>query len=395
MTERERVLTLLRGGRPDRVPWLGDLAYWATALVGRGLKPAGIAGCDEYFDRPERCTIDQTIERAVGFQRSTAYVDWHRNLGVGFYLQGYFPFKTIVEDCRVKELREGNRRLREIVTPKGTLRECWQWMPDDFTEGPVEHLVKSVSDLPAYRYLHEHTRYEPDYDLARERMAQLRGNGAGVMLAYLPKSPLMQMVALDAGIMAVVEMTMDDPDLLAETIAAVKASHDRSARIAVDSPAEVLMMPENLSSEVVGTSLFEQFMRPYQTEWAAAIRAAGKYSCIHMDGTLKGLLRQECTVGLTFIEAMTPAPVGDLAVADWAAFCGNHDTILWGGIPGGFFTPLVSDEAFDEHVKRTLEIMRKAPRYVLGVADQVPPSGLDSRVRRVRELVDEYGAYEA
>ena len=32
-------------------------------------------------------------------------------------------------------------------------------------------------------------------------------------------------------------------------------------------------------------------------------------------------------------------------------------------------------------------------RYVLGVADQVPPSGLESRVRRVAELVEEYGSY--
>ena len=28
MKERERVLTLLSGGKPDQVPWFGDLAYW-------------------------------------------------------------------------------------------------------------------------------------------------------------------------------------------------------------------------------------------------------------------------------------------------------------------------------------------------------------------------------
>ena len=72
MTERKRVLTLLAGGRPDRVPWFGDLDYWATSLIGRGLKPAG-------------------------FKESDAYIDWHRDLRVGFYLQGYFPFKTIVK----------------------------------------------------------------------------------------------------------------------------------------------------------------------------------------------------------------------------------------------------------------------------------------------------------
>ena len=369
MTSRERVLAVLKGLRPDRVPWFGDLDYWSTALVGRGLKPPG-------------------------FQKDPAYIDWHMDLGVGFYLQGYFPFKTIIEDCEVKEWKEGVRRYRGITTPEGSLRECWQGMPDDFTEGPIEHLVKSTADLPAYQYLHAHTRYVTDYGFAGQRSEQVRKTGAGLMLAYLPKSPLMQMVALDAGIMAVVEMVTDDEALFAETLDAVKLSHDRAARLAVDSPAEVLMMPENLSSEVVGPALFEQFMRPYQTEWASAIKAAGKFSCIHLDGTLKGLLRQECTVGLTFIEAMTPAPAGDLRIDDWADFCGNPETVLWGGIPGIYFTALVDDEEFDRHVRHVLSVMRRSPRYVLGVADQVPPNGLESRVRRVHELVDECGAYE-
>jgi hypothetical protein len=368
MNERERVLTLLSGGQPDRVPWCGDLDYWATALVGRGQKPQG-------------------------FQKSPEYIDWHLNLGLGFYLQGYFPFHTIIEDCAVKEWREGNRRYRQIETPKGNLRECWTWMPNDFTEGPTEHLLKSVKDLPAYQFMLAHTRYEPDYAFACERKTQLEKTGAGVMLAYLPKSPLMQMVALDAGITAVVEMFSDDMDLFAETVAIVQSSHDRAARIAVDSPAEILMMPENLSSEVVGPSLFERFMRPYQTQWAEAIRQAGKFSCIHLDGTLKGLLRQESTVGLTFIEAMTPAPVGDLAVENWASYRGESKTIFWGGIPGLYFTELVHDDEFDRHVRQVLSIMRREPRYALGIADQAPPGTLESRIRRVRELVDECGAY--
>lgn len=58
-----------------------------------------------------------------------------------------------------------------------------------------------------------------------------------------------------------------------------------------------------------------------------------------------------------------------------------------------FFTELVSDQDFDAHVHRVLEVMRSEPRYVLGVADQVPPGGLERRVRRVRELVEEYGTY--
>jgi hypothetical protein len=107
---------------------------------------------------------------------------------------------------------------------------------------------------------------------------------------------------------------------------------------------------------------------------------------------MKGLLRETCSTSLTFIEALTPAPAGDLEIEKWAECSGNSRTILWGGLPGIFFTGLVSDEDFDAHVRHVLEVMRSEPRYVLGVADQVPPDGLERRVRRVRELVEEYGA---
>ncbi len=366
VTERERLLAILNGRQPDQVPWFGDLDYWATALVGRGQKPED-------------------------FKASGAYIDWHRDLGVGFYLQGFFPFKTIIENCEVKDWHDGHARMRRIETPHGALQECWTWIPDSFTEGPTEHFVKSPADLPAYRFVLENTRYEPDYAFAEVRKEQI--GDMGVLLAYLPKSPFMQLVALDAGIMAVTEIFMDAPDELAATIDSLRESHDRAARLSVESPVEVLMIPENLSSESVGPHFFDLYMKDYQQEWAAAIKAAGKFSCIHLDGTLKGLMREEAHVGLSFLEALTPAPVGDLAVEDWADWVGETDTILWGGIPGVHFTDKVSDEDFERHVRQVLEVMSSEPRYVLGVADQVPPDGLESRVRRVRELVDEFGCY--
>ena len=66
MTIRESVLTLLHGKQPNKVPWLGDLDYWATALVGRGQKPQG-------------------------FQRSPAYIDWHMDLGLDTIFKDIFP----------------------------------------------------------------------------------------------------------------------------------------------------------------------------------------------------------------------------------------------------------------------------------------------------------------
>jgi hypothetical protein len=203
----------------------------------------------------------------------------------------------------------------------------------------------------------------------------------------------MHLVALEAGIEAVTVARLNAPEEFAVTLGVMKNSFDVAAQIAVDSPAEALMIPENLSAEMVGPRFFELYMRSYQEEWIRAIGKAGKCSFIHMDGTLRGLLREQASTGVAVIEAMTPAPVGDLGVAQWADRACNPKTILWGGIPGVYFTPHVSDDEFTRHVLEVLAVMRTAPRYVLGVADQVPPDALEERVRRVGDLTERYGNY--
>jgi uroporphyrinogen-III decarboxylase len=366
MTHRERLFAILEGKQPDILPWFGDLDYWANSLIKRGLKPGD-------------------------FIQSADYIQWHRDLNVGFYLQGYFPYKQIIEGCEVLEWNEGHKRYKEIRTAKGSVRECWEYIPASYTEGPVEHFMKSADDLPIMKHIYENSRFEPDYDFANKRKEQV--GDQGVVLCYTPKSPFMHLLALEAGIMSVTMTAMTQPDEFQELLEVMKTAFDQAAQIAVDSPAEVLMIPENLSSEMVGPEFFEAYMRAYQEEWTSKIREAGKYSYIHIDGTLKGLLKQEASVGFSVLEALTPYPVGDLKWEDLAGFVGDSKSILWGGIPGAYFTDNVSEEEFERHMIHMIELMIQEPRYVLGVADQVPPDGLEERVRRVGELVEQYGKY--
>ncbi|NMC37940.1 MAG: hypothetical protein GYA41_06430 [Bacteroidales bacterium] len=366
MSPRERILLLLKGGIPDQVPWFGDLDYWANSLIKRGYK-------------------------SEDFILSNEYINWHRELGVGFYLQGYFPYRQNYNNCSVKEWYEGLKHFREIDTPMGSVRECWEYIPSAFCEAPVEHFMKSETDIPIMKFIYENTSFEPDYAMADLRKKQV--GDQGIVLCYLPKSPFMHLVALEAGIVAVTMMALTATDEFTDLLDTMKRKFDIAAGIAVDSPAEVLMIPENLSSEMVGPEFFEMYMSGYQKEWASKIRAAGKYSFIHIDGTLAGLLRQEACVGFTVLEALTPYPVGDMKFEDLLPFIGNSSSILWGGIPGSYFTDCVSDEEFDNHVKYLLSIMTKKPLFVLGVADQVPPDGLERRVKRVSELVDKFGHY--
>ena len=367
MTPRERILTIFKGEQPDQVPWCGDLDYWANSLIKRGLKPNDFISSDDY-------------------------ITWHRELRVGFYLQGYFPYKQIYQNCEVNEWDEGLRHYKEIDTPIGSVQECWEYIPTSFSDGPIEHFMKSEEDIPVMKYIYENVRFEPDYEYAYQRLKQV--GDQGIVLCYLPKSPFMHLLALEAGVEAVTLAALTAPDEFNDLLDTMKKAFDQAAQIAVDSPAEVLMIPENLSSEMVGPDFFEMYMKDYQREWTLKIADAGKFSFIHIDGTLGGLLKQEAAVGFSVLEALTPYPVGDLKFEEIANIAHDSRSIFWGGIPGSYFTDCVSDEEFERHIKHVLSIMVSKPQFVLGVADQVPPNGLERRVKRVSELVDEFGKYQ-
>lgn len=384
MTSRERILGMLKGEKIDRIPWCADLAYWIDYLN------------DEHL-MPEKYLQDQTAQQKETLSQGLAapfngkgLLDLHRDLQTGFYLQGYFPFATIYDGVEVSTELHGTTRTTTVKTPYGDMQEVWEYGYNSHSWGPRIHMVKDEEDLKKVRYLYEHTYYEPDYQLARERN-QLIGD-AGVNLVYMPKSPVMEMIALRSGIEAVTYMIMDEPDEWNETMAVMEQKHDQACEIALRAPAECIMIPDNLSSGSIGRKFYREYAFDYSKKWTGRIRSAGKYSFVHLDGTVNPLLTEVCEAGFDVVEGLTPYPVGDMKYSQMRGLA-NDKAILWGGIPGGFFAPDYCDEAFDRYVITLIEEMLKDGRSVLAVGDQVVPGTAFERIKRVHELAETYGYY--
>ncbi len=364
MNNRERILSLLNRTAPDRVPWAGDLDYWYHSARTRGT----------------------LAEKYTG----NGYFQLNRDLGSGFYLQGHGPYRQANPGITFSDHEEGSQRIRTMHTPAGDLTEVQQYLPTSFSWGYVKHYVETPADLPAFRLYLESLEFTPAYEEAERRRGIIGDNG--VVLVYTPRSPFMEMVTTYIGIVNLVYLLADTPEAMAGIFTLMERKHDIAAEIAVNSPADCVMIPENLSSEVVGTPYYKRYLRPYEQRWIQRIREAGKFSFIHMDGTLKGLLRHVTETGFDVIEAVTPLPCGDIAMAE-AVEIARGETILWGGLPGLIFTPTFPEADFRQHVIDMLTLMKQRPNMVLGVADQVPPDGLLERVAQVAPLCDEYGRY--
>ena len=369
MTERERVLSILKHEKPDQLPWLADLDYLISSMKKSGTFP------QQY----QNTKLDDGLQKM------------HRDYGAGFYLPGFEPWKRRADGWDSKVENNCGTSITTITTPVGKLREVTQYSPISFSNGIREHLIKDIDDLKVFLWLTQHTTYVPDYEFARQRYETIGENG--IVLCYTPKSPLMELVALQAGIENVTYMMMDDEKEFSAILDELEEKADEACRIAVESPAECIMLPENISSECVA-SFYQPYMKRFHQKWTAQIRQSGKFSFVHQDGSVRGLVRQLSKEShFDVIEAITPFPAGDISIDEVAELV-DDSTILWGGIPGGMFNESsCSDEEFDKHVLHCIEVMTGAPRYVLGVADQVVPGSSERRIKRVRELVDQYGRY--
>jgi len=134
----------------------------------------------------------------------------------------------------------------------------------------------------------------------------------------------------------------------------------------------------------------KRFMAGGHKKRLERLHSAGTACAVHLDGVVRGLLPKLAAAGFDAVEALTPQPVGDLDVGEMRTVAGNDSVILWGGVPGIMFAPPYTWDDMEKHVVKTLGAW-KGSRFILGVADQVPPDGDIGFCPRIAELVENFG----
>jgi len=362
MNERERLLTVLKRGKPDRIPWFADLSYIYSSLEERGL-----------------------LEKK--YKGDEGYLNFHMDLGAGICFYAPFLWRTeYAKGIRYTENRDGDTKTSVWETPRGKIFSREHYSGTSFCWAYTKHFVETIEDLRIMLYIHENAEHFENYD-AFEKIDRL-WNGYGIACGCTPISsaPIQKLFSRWAGIENTMAIYVDNTLEFEEILERLAQSENEIFRIICASPAQYVEFPENLSSEVTGKNFFLQYNSPYYVKRNKELHAAGKLTGIHIDGTLSSCLPLLGDCGFDAAEAVTPAPVGDVRLEDLRKTAG--DIIIWGGLPGALFSPLYGEDIFESHLARTIDIAKEDGLFVIGVADQVPPDGLLSRVKKVREFLD-------
>ena len=162
--------------------------------------------------------------------------------------------------------------------------------------------------------------------------------------------------------------------------------------VVASSPADVVILGDNFSSDVQPPAFFETWSRPFYVEAIRRLHGAGKCVAVHLDGRLRGALAMLREAGADCADAVTPTPMGDLTPAECRDEAGA-ELILSGGVSPELWLPGAPLEAFRRATLDWLALHRLSPRLIAGAGDQVPPGAEEDRIAFLRDLVEEHGRF--
>ena len=352
MTVRERVLAAMFEGSPDQVP----------LTVYEMLFPRGI------------------YERKI------------RELGCGLVLRP--PAHTIehrnVEIISKEYWENGRKRIRRTIhTPVG---DVWQTLEPDiqaYEENTwlKEHFIKSPADYPIMEYYFNDMVFHPNFSYLEELIRRIGDDG--LVYVRISKTPIQEMLYQMLGMLQFSMDYYDHRDLFDSLHNVVLKRYRELFAIACDSPVEILLLADNITSDVVGTDRYQTYLMPVYRELTNMMAGTGKKLGVHIDGNVASIAADVAQSSIDIVEALTPPPMGDFSVADARKIW--PDKALWINFTSSIH--IESEESIRGHTQALLDQAGTSKGFAIGITENAPITALEKSLPIIADVIREYGAY--
>ena len=367
MTDRQRLLAIIAGKRPDRIPWIPRLAIWYAAHAGRGTLPPKYEGW--------------------------SLRDIERDLGLGHPARDGRVFRAELRDIEVETEQTGTERVTRYITPLGAVSTRERHSPELARGGIATwqqqaHLIQGPQDYPVVEYIIAHTAIVPTYDEYLAYEAEV--GQEGLPLVSIGPDPMYRVLRELIGFNHAFYHLRDYPDQFEHLLGVLNDQAARIQQVTLDSPARLILHGEHFDSQMTPPYLFARYMVPYFRPFAERLHARDKVLVCHADADLSLLLDLIVEAGYDMAECFVTAPMVPLTLQQARAAWGT-DVIIWGGIPSVLLCEPVQDAEFEAYMQQLFRTIAPGDAFILGVADNVMAEAQLSRIERISEMVREHG----
>lgn len=371
MTSKQRLLTALSGGIPDRLPVTTHhlMSFFLNTYAG------GINGYD--------------FHRNMGFDP----VVWDSapvaNPAAGQYLD---PVSNMIctSEWEVKTEDIPDQKYKttryHIHTPGGELTTVIQG--NVYTDWVAERLIKSKNDMDLYAQFcpHYYCNVEGINHLAEQVGENALVRGAVVSSQPYGQPGCFQDLACLYGITDLIMACYDDPDWVKEAETAVQArklTYIRSMK-----GAKIDLIEDgggDGSTSVISPDIFREFVSPFDAPVIAAVHELGVRTVYHTCGSMMPILEDIADMGTDAMETFTPKLMGtDVVLAEAKKRIG-HRVCMIGGFDQAHFFKDCSEEKTREAVRKCFEDAGGNGAFILSPSDHF----FDADIKLLEAFIDE------
>ena len=294
MTPRERIMAVLNGEEPDKIPvcvYERLLAQhpggWSQRLKKRGL---GLFHSDVFW-APEWSSL-------AGWQN---------------------PRLPDVKYTRTEYLEKGVWKYRQTYeTPIGKITGVLMTNPMEYVavaDTPEEYLIKQPSDWRVVNYIIKGildnlvSRYK-HFEIAEDELGD-----NGIALISIRKTAWQRAWIELAGPERAVIDFHEQPEEIQEYIDLHRRWHTRLAELAAGCPAKWVNIGENIS-DITSPKYYREYCLPIYQIYSQQLAGTGKILGVHMDGRLGNLRKEIAESPIDVVESFSVPPTGDVSLAE-------------------------------------------------------------------------------
>ncbi len=349
MKPRERVLAVLGGEEPDKVPFTIYECKIPQCSVERRLRNEGL------------CIVNRHHE---GYASETPH--------------------CVKQTLNYTE--EGHRRTRTVIkTPVGEISTVTEPAGDRepfFTVWTIEPYFKGPEDYEVLQYMAEDKVYRPAYE-ACEKAERWMGDDV-ILRGGVGSNPLHRIM----GWMGLETFAVEWHERREEVLkleATMRENKREVYRIVAGSPVTHANYGGNEVPEVMGPERYRRFVLPLLNECGEPFHREGKLLGSHMDGNNRAWADLLADSALDYIEAFTPAPDTDMTLAE--ALEAWPDKVLWINFPSSLH--LASLEKIRATTREIVALAQETNRVIIGITEDIPADRWQENLLVISEVINE------
>jgi uroporphyrinogen-III decarboxylase len=381
MTSRERLLCVLGGGIPDRVP--------VAPFVQ-----------DEYLavHYPTKNTVDRVVD-ATAFAEELDFdlMAKHRHFEFPHFLRKSYPNWEIKRSERV----EGDiRAIRlEVITPERTLvQEESKPESGKATDGvhssTSRHLLDTPGDVEVF------LKYLPNLDA--DTVAEMRKVAQGWrsvigergVLAPWGWGAVYNVAAELRGIQNLMMDPYEDEVMYEALMNRLTEEMCRYNNALAGAGVECVGLQGHMAnSRTVSPEFYRTHVMPYEKRLIAAIHAGGAFSVFHNCGFASTLYDVYREIGMTVWETVSAPPQGDNDLARVKQLIGQH-VVLLGNLDQIHFLKTATPAEVAAEARRIMAIGKPGGRYIFSTSDFLEKGTPIENIRGMIEAAKDAGRYD-